>query len=123
MEIRLIKKQQESLTRYKQQLTLTQQKLIQQSPDIKLQQMANNVEQLKKRLAMNITHILEDKKKQLANNAHVMNAVSPLNTLGRGYSILQSEHGKVVQNATDVQTGEHLTARLKQGQIKVEVID
>ncbi|MFV0448248.1 MAG: exodeoxyribonuclease VII large subunit [Vibrio sp.] len=47
-----------------------------------------------------------------------MNAVSPLATLSRGYSITQNAQGDVIHGASDVQQGELIVTRLKDGEIR-----
>ena len=64
---------------------------------------------------------LHNKKQQLTSNAHLLNTVSPLNTLGRGYSILQNNQQQVIDNAAKVAEGDVLTARLAKGQLHCTV--
>nr|WP_246201078.1 exodeoxyribonuclease VII large subunit [Vibrio ziniensis] len=47
-----------------------------------------------------------------------MNAVSPLATLSRGYSITQNAQGDVIHNTSEVQQGDLIVTRLKDGEIR-----
>ena len=47
-----------------------------------------------------------------------MNAVSPLATLSRGYSITQNAQGDVIHDANDVKQGDLIVTRLKKGEIR-----
>jgi exodeoxyribonuclease VII large subunit len=47
-----------------------------------------------------------------------MNAVSPLATLSRGYSITQNAQGDVIHDANDVKQGDLIVTRLKEGEIR-----
>jgi exodeoxyribonuclease VII large subunit len=58
---------------------------------------------------------------QLAMAAENLEAVSPLATLKRGYSITQTEQGKVITQAEDVKTGDRLVTRLANGEISSTV--
>lgn len=50
-------------------------------------------------------------------------ALSPAATLQRGYAVLQDAAGHVVRRADDVAVGDHLRARLSEGELRVEVLD
>ncbi|MNV66136.1 Exodeoxyribonuclease 7 large subunit [compost metagenome] len=52
-----------------------------------------------------------------------LQAVSPLATLGRGYSILLDERGRAVRRAADTHSGQRLKARLAEGELEVRVED
>ena len=58
---------------------------------------------------------------QLRGLARSLEAVSPLATIARGYSILQREDGTVVRRVDDVTPGDTLQARLSDGHLKVRV--
>ncbi|WP_277872369.1 exodeoxyribonuclease VII large subunit, partial [Vulcaniibacterium tengchongense] len=53
--------------------------------------------------------------------ARSLEAVSPLATVARGYSILQREDGHVVRSAHEVAPGERLRARLADGRLALRV--
>lgn len=66
---------------------------------------------------------LNNEGRDIGHLAQRLNTVSPLNTLGRGYSILQTPAGDVVQNAQQVQPGDSLRARLRQGELRCTVTE
>jgi exodeoxyribonuclease VII large subunit len=47
--------------------------------------------------------------------------VSPLNTLERGYAIVQDKTGRVIRKAGQVQPGDTVTARLAEGALDTVV--
>ncbi|MOA63621.1 exodeoxyribonuclease VII large subunit [compost metagenome] len=47
--------------------------------------------------------------------------VSPLATLGRGYSILLDERGRAVRRAADTAPGQRLSAKLHEGELALRV--
>lgn len=55
--------------------------------------------------------------------ARSLHAISPLATVARGYSILQRDGGSVVRTSSDVHIGETLTARISDGQLRVQLIE
>ena len=60
-------------------------------------------------------------KKQLASAAAKLDALSPLQTLARGYSIPTAEDGTVIRSAKDMKKGMEFTLRLKDGSAECEV--
>jgi exodeoxyribonuclease VII large subunit len=63
---------------------------------------------------------LQQRKQKLGELSHVLNSVSPLNTLNRGYAIV-SEGNHVITDATKVAMGTELQARLKRGRLTLKV--
>ena len=56
-------------------------------------------------------------------NARALHAVSPLNTLARGYSVLIDESNRPIISVVQAQAGERLTAHLRDGALGVTVND
>jgi exodeoxyribonuclease VII large subunit len=50
-----------------------------------------------------------------------LDAISPLATLARGYSITQDTQGQVLRSVTHTAPGQLLTTRLGDGELQVEV--
>lgn len=123
LDIRLQQAHKQKLQQNQQKLQILSQKLQGQNPQGKLEQASQAVQQLQQRLMQSTHHLLEKKSEQLRTNMQLLHAVSPLNTLGRGYSIIQTQYGGVVQDNQQVNVGEQLSARLNKGQLQLEVID
>jgi len=64
--------------------------------------------------------IAADKEKYI-RLASMLDAMSPLKVLGRGYAIARKEDGAVVSSQQDVRSGDRLTLRLKTDEIKCVV--
>ncbi|WP_275297684.1 exodeoxyribonuclease VII large subunit, partial [Pseudomonas sp. BIS1] len=67
--------------------------------------------------------VLKDRRQRLEGLAQTLNVVSPLATLGRGYSILLDERGRAIRDAGQTQPGQRLKARLAEGELEVRVED
>jgi exodeoxyribonuclease VII large subunit len=65
----------------------------------------------------------EGKQQKLAALSQLLNSVSPLNTLHRGYAIVSNADHVVIRNSHDVRKGERITARLKSGSLDCEVLE
>ena len=59
---------------------------------------------------------------KLRETAALLNAVSPIATLARGYSVLFDSQQRVISNAEEVRVGQVLSARLHRGTLDLEII-
>ncbi|MFG0288572.1 MAG: exodeoxyribonuclease VII large subunit [Rhodopirellula sp. JB044] len=64
---------------------------------------------------------LEQNRSRLGQLAASVSALSPLSVLSRGYSVTQTEDGRVVRAADDVQTGQTIRSRVADGVIESTV--
>ena len=103
-------------------LNLQSSKLLQQSPFQNLQESKHKLYDLSKSLTFLISQIGKEKRSSLLALSSTLDAVSPLAVLNRGYSILTTKSGKVVTDEKEVETGEELTAKLKEGEIRTKVL-
>ncbi len=95
--------------------------LINQAPlsAIKLKQ--QNLLALNQRLIPAMQQNLQQAKAAFAQQTRVLETVSPLATLDRGYSIIKKQDGSIIRNADNVKPGEHIEARLAVGTIRAVV--
>lgn len=119
---RLTYAMQHNLSRQQQYLERKQHRLQLSSPVARIaaQHAALQGAEQKLREAMN-RHLLHQRH-QLALAAEKLEAVSPLATLKRGYSITQTEQGKVITHTAEVISGERLITRLADGEIHSQVL-
>ncbi|EIU6783867.1 exodeoxyribonuclease VII large subunit [Vibrio parahaemolyticus] len=87
------------------------------SPVKHLTQQKSRLERVEHKLMDAMDRKLLTMRHQLAIAAEKLDTVSPLATLKRGYSITQTDQGKVVTSADDVKTGDLLVTRLANGEI------
>ncbi|WP_394200629.1 exodeoxyribonuclease VII large subunit [Shewanella waksmanii] len=122
MQLRLCNALQSQL----QQLTLRQQnlrlRLNNQSPAHQLNHANTQLTSLSSRLDQALGIKMKDLQRQLHTAAHQLEAVSPLATLTRGYSITQDSQGKVVQSSSDLAAGDVITTKLLQGEVSSKVL-
>jgi len=85
-------------------------------PDRKLAEWSARVNQAVRSLESLMRTNIGFKREKLAELARTLNAVSPLETIGRGYAIVTaSESGEVVTRISQLEAGDRLTTRLKDG--------
>jgi len=121
LELRMQQSQTNTFNRLSQSLSRSQQRLQQQNPANKLQQMSNQLDYLSKRLATGIKQALNNNSERLHQQASLLNAVSPLQTLGRGYAILQKSDDSVIRDSHDVKKGDSVFARIGKGKLELSV--
>jgi exodeoxyribonuclease VII large subunit len=73
-----------------------------------------------RQLARSIDRALTTRRERLAATVHALEAVSPLATLARGYSILARD-GDLIRSVSAVSPGELLSARLHDGELALAV--
>ncbi len=64
---------------------------------------------------------LQSLKNTLARQAEVLHAVSPLSTLGRGYSIVTNEAGEAIKDSQRVKVGDTIYTQLHNGSLSSTV--
>ena len=94
-----------------------------QHPGRALALLRQRLDSLATRLPRAIELQLRQQRQQLAALGQQLHIVSPLATLGRGYSILLDERGQAVRAASQTHPGQRLKARLGEGELDVRVED
>ena len=122
IETYIKKSMQNHLLSQRNKLNLQSSKLLQQSPAQNLQESKHKLSDLSKSLTFLISQISKEKRSSLLALSSTLEAVSPLAVLNRGYSILTTKRGKVVTSEKEVEAGEELTAKLKEGEIRTKVL-
>lgn len=121
LELRLRRAQMQQQLRFTQRFERLQSRLQSQHPGQMLTLLRQRLEHLDQRLPRAMHQSLEFRRQQLGTQSQTLHLVSPLATLGRGYSILLDEHGRAVRSHTDAQPGQRLEARLSDGRLAVRV--
>ncbi|AMO56041.1 exodeoxyribonuclease VII large subunit [Endozoicomonas montiporae] len=114
LEIRLHQGMRISLQQQSGQAQQLQNRLFQQSPDRLLEQIRHRTEQASENLQHLVQQKLERRNHQLQQLSGHLNAVSPLATLSRGYSIVQKDEG-IITTADSLKPGDQITARFSSG--------
>ena len=94
------------------------------SPIPKLRQFMIEIKTLSSRLTQSQLRHLDMQKQRLNNMAELLNTVSPLATLARGYAIVQDPNtNAVIKTADKKMIGSKVRARLANGQLICQVTD
>lgn len=75
------------------------------------------------RLEREVKTMVERRRQQLRAAGGRLDALSPLATLSRGYSVARGEDGRVLRNIGDFEAGQTFRLRVKDGEVISEVQD
>lgn len=121
LEMRLQRAMSQRLRSGRDQLGRLETRLAGQHPERLLALLRQRLEHLHQRLPRAMQATLRERRQKLEAAAQTLQVVSPLATLGRGYSILLDDRGRAVRRAADTAPGQRLSARLHEGELKLRV--
>ena len=76
---------------------------------------------LRRDLHKEIKHWREQRQRRLVTQISLLDSLSPLRVVARGYSLVFAE-GEIIKNSQQVQEKQELTVQLAQGAIRVSVL-
>lgn len=85
------------------------------TPQEIIQDSSQKLDNLTRRMESSFKMILMQKRKVLGEESGKLNALSPLNTLSRGYSIPVRDDGSVIRSSVDMKSGDEFTLKLRDG--------
>jgi exodeoxyribonuclease VII large subunit len=105
-----------------QDLRHLQLRLYHQNPRRQIHQRKTLVANIQKDLIVHFSARLRTLKEALIKNSAVLESLSPLAVLQRGYSITRSRHsGGIIRQAADVRVGEDINIRLAKGNLNAKI--
>ena len=94
-----------------------------QHPGEKLRQQAQTLDQLENQLHRAMLFYLKNKREKMAYYAVLLETLSPLKILQRGFSITrEKKSGKLIRHCADVTAGVHIVTQLSDGEIESVVV-
>jgi exodeoxyribonuclease VII large subunit len=111
-----------SVARTKDRLAFLNQRLSPATLTARATTSANKLQMLAHRLDSAVDIALTQKSKALGLSIAKLDALSPLAVLTRGYSITQTEDGKILRDSQNVKSGDKLKIRLENGKLNAEVL-
>ncbi|MDR2172299.1 MAG: exodeoxyribonuclease VII large subunit [Planctomycetaceae bacterium] len=81
------------------------------------------IEKLDEKINYAIDKKLNEIKQRLQRNIITLDAISPLATLARGYSITETQNGKNIKSIKQVKQNEKIRTKLKDGQIESYIVE
>ncbi len=92
------------------------------SPTVRLESAKEKRKQLQQQLLQVTEKNLSNCKRQFSELSIKLNSISPLATIGRGYSITRNQSGDLLTNITNINQGDIIVSSLKIGEIESEVL-
>ena len=123
LELRLRRAMEQRLRAGHERLARLDTRFAAQHPERLLELLRQRLGHLAERLPRAMHTALRERRQRLEASAQTLQAVSPLATLGRGYSILFDAHGRALRRAADATPGQRLRARLHDGELALRVED
>ena len=68
-----------------------------------------------------MARVLPSRRQRLGHAKRRLDALSPLNVLGRGYAIVEGADGRVRAGVSELRAGEHARVRMRDGRARVTV--
>lgn len=123
LDMRLRRAFERSLNTRRERLIRLETRLGAQHPGRQLTLLRQRLDSLAERLPRAMREGLKGRRLQLHSQMQTLHVVSPLATLGRGYSILLDDRGQAIRSASQTRPGQRLSARLGEGELQVRVED
>lgn len=109
------------LKAYQQNLKMLSSSPVLKSPFDYFEQQRKSLKLLENRLITTENHIIQQYNKQFIANSAKLDALSPLKVLTRGYSLTQTEEGKLVSSIQHVKPGDNINIRISDGFVSASV--
>ncbi|MCP8898715.1 exodeoxyribonuclease VII large subunit [Gilvimarinus xylanilyticus] len=122
LEIRLTRSAQQRLNQASQTLDTLKRRQQAQHPQARLTQASKQLQSLSHHLQHSMNTRLKNYRQQLHEKARVLDSVSPLATLDRGFAVVRDDRGQVVRQSGELSPGQKLTTKLGRGEFQSEVI-
>ncbi|MBC8520288.1 MAG: exodeoxyribonuclease VII large subunit [Gammaproteobacteria bacterium] len=116
-ERRLSNIQQESINRRKALLDRMELRLQHLNPAERISGLRQQLQRQHKQLSQALRHHLQNQGSKLSSISHALDALSPLATLGRGYSVTTTATGEVIRDAASLRSGDLIKTKLHQGAV------
>ncbi|WP_415355383.1 exodeoxyribonuclease VII large subunit [Halioglobus sp. Uisw_031] len=121
LEQRLLLAQKNVLLRHRGAVALLENRVMAQSPLPRLEQLQRDTLLRRKQLETAMRQRLQDCGNRLTHMAQMLDSLSPLGTLQRGYAIVTDSNGLVVREAGSVSIGDEIEARVANGRLGLTV--
>ena len=105
-----------------QDVALLRHALVQQSPAVRVERSIGRLGNIRQRLTTTGRQAISGVEHRLQLAMRALHSVSPLATLDRGYAVvMDTESGKALTDASAVNTGSAIRARLSKGELLATV--
>lgn len=121
LEQQLQRGQQRLLSRHQQTLEQLRRRLQRNDPALRLKALNQRLVEQRQRLQRSMEKRLKQQRSDLSNKLQLLDAVSPLKVLERGYAVVLA-HGEAVTDSSRVAPGDELSIKLHSGEVKAKAV-
>lgn len=123
LELALVKQQQRYLKLFSQPVEQLLTRIQALSPNLWLASSLSELQALYQRLVIAINTVIDQYSGYLYQQVGLLNAMSPLSTLNRGFSLLVDSKNRLISTIDDMSEHNPIYAQLKQGHLKLQVLE
>ena len=105
------------------QLRELNKRLSTQRPDRKLLSLRESLQNAIGQLQQVQQRSMDRRHRRVAETSRMLNNLSPLPTLARGYAVLRNDQGTVISDASVLRSGQQIFAQLRDGRLTAAVTD
>lgn len=117
LDVRLQQAMQRHLHNWRWRLDRLRERQLHLHPQKHLQEQHQHLHNLQTRLQQQMNFCLERQQRRLGQAAELLDSVSPLNTLRRGYAIVADEQQQIVRSTGQLRAGSRIHTRLGDGSV------
>jgi len=121
LDIRLKRAVQNRIEQHQHQIILKRDRLLRQHPKTLLIERGQKVKNIVGQLSKIVSQQLKTKTRHAEQVIHLLDAVSPLKILSRGFSVIRDHKNVVIKSVSSVSLGENLKGRVADGEIHFAV--
>ena len=123
LDIRLRRAITSTLDSYKVQSNRLNDQLFRQNPRDQLKEKQQKLSTAVKQLGKAVSQRQERLQLKLTQSMHLLDTVSPLKTLGRGYAVIRNSNEEIINSVDRVNVDDQLTGQLADGELLLAVAD
>ena len=121
LDIRLKRAVRSRIEQHQHQIILKRDRLLRQHPKSLLTEYGQKVKDAMGQLSKSVSQQLNAKMRHAEQTIHLLDAVSPLKILSRGFSVIRDDKNVVIKSVSSVSLGENLKGRVADGEIHFAV--
>jgi len=111
------------LTLRRSRLATATAELYQYHPGQRIRSLNENNAQFKQRLERAIAALLATRTQKIQALSGALHALSPLNTISRGYAIVKDDSGALIKSVSSVKSGDQISTHLSDGTLRCNITE
>ena len=118
---RISSRMRETLDGRRRRLVAVQRRIERRAPPAQIAALRQQLDEERRSLDRAMARLVPARRQRLLHAKRQLDALSPLNVLGRGYAIVEGSDGRVRAGVAELRAGEHARVRMRDGRASVTV--